>query len=165
MRLTVREGHAIVRPISGLAQEHWTHLVIPDKSRSLGYFFGEVLVVGRGVDPAVQPGRWVLVDRNSAALTVGDGPDRLIVVRCGNARPAPRREDELAYRMVRLRALQKTFPIKIRPPHIVAELDDHAKVIAEIREARKRWGRSRLFNPTLDPGLGEGIVAIVETAA
>jgi hypothetical protein len=158
----VLRDHCIVRPLDGLAQDHWTFLEIPEKSRSLGYFFAEVVAVGAGVTDEVRPGCRVIVDRNSAALTLGEGADRLLVVRCTNARPAPRREDELAYRMVRLKALQKLFPKGVRPPQVVAELDDHGQAIEEIRRLRRRWGRSRLFNPTLDPGLGEGIVAVVD---
>lgn len=160
-----RPGHCIVTPEPGFAQEHYTHLAIPEKSRSLGYLFARVVAVGAGVTPEVQPGALVLVDGQSAALTVGEGGGRFLLVRCANARPAPRREEELAQRMVRMRALQKTFPQQVRPPHVAAELDDHGRAIDEIRTARRRWGRSRLFKPTLDPGLGEGIIAVVGSAA
>ena len=138
----------------------------------------EVLAVGAGISEILQPGVRVIMESMSghsaqsqeaaadmAALFGIELPRRVVVVRCGNARPAPVQEealDSIQRQKLDLKKRYQGLPEHKIPETAKAAMDDLLIRERDLKARRKKAGRSRRRAPGLDLGMPEGILAVIE---
>jgi len=158
--LRPRAGHVLIKPLEGWAEEQAGKIVT---NKILGYQAAEVVAVGEGVD--LRAGDKIVFETQSAPLTVRDEESGgwLAVVRCGNALAAQGRDEELVRVLgTKARILQAHPDKRFWSEEIAESVFFLAQRERELRAYRKGRGRSRLFNPTMDPASGEGVLAVLE---
>lgn len=174
-----------VRPLAGhvivavqAEPEKRGSLYTPASRRAGTHLIGEVVAIGDEVHPDISVGTRVLMDVMSGHVSNSQAsgedlaqlfgvelPRRVVVVRCGPPHPAPIQEEQLARIHRHKTDLKKKWqgvPPSQIPEEVLHTMDQLKLEEACLKEKRKKAGRSRRAAPSLDPGLPEGVIAILE---
>ncbi|MFN3200039.1 MAG: hypothetical protein ACE366_16705 [Bradymonadia bacterium] len=177
--------NASVRPLAGHVivvvepePEKRGAIHMPTSRRAGTHLIGEVLAIGDNVHPDISIGTRVLMDVMSGHVSNSEAsgqdlaqifgvelPRRVVVVRCGPPHPAPIQEEQLARIHRHKTDLKKQWqgvpPSRI-PEEVLHTMDQLKVEETCLKLKRKKAGRSRRAAPSLDPGLPEGVIAILE---